>query len=1089
MFSSAALLSEFECPFYQRGQCNRPFCKYQHVERAGSVSSISTRGFESYHATSSETPNTEDNNGVCLLELEKINKKIESVKCEVEKQQRKLSYYKTVGLEKDQYLTCPSVTKSQNKIAANELSLNKYVLGKSRPLTDLEYDPCSNFLSGLMSSGARPCKDTDTTLAKSEKRDGLRSKQMLKGCPNFDDSDDDEMLVIDIPSLEEPQGTEQAAQTRTTVGESAESPQKDIHEAKRCKDISDDCVPSEKKHLQIDEKCDKEPLKHPVKRSEGANIGSGRALQSFEKGREISCQAPARCMAQLAVPDVGLSATGEATEGDYSTSISHHEDKEKGADILNVLESLCACLDDLESHSETAGCTGEREPILKMNGSDPDADRQEDDLDLCSGYQELKVQIASLEMALGESSTSDKFSSPSAHAKHIQHTVNPEEQVHLPIKSASLPSVTKAPMGDQEIYSITNTHWARVQHFPNETYVPKPLAHSLGTEEGLGGGQCPLRSEGNTNALITSNPSQLYPPVKSSIDHDVQEATVASHAPSAAVPKGMGNGEPIVISSDSGGELNYSDFDLSESDPMEECYRIFMEGKEDENSSMQECSPVQADETAEADKIAEAGMKVNIDGTGKGQKNRIAHQPKSEETVGATFQLPANAHFILPQAHSGVPVIVPVLCPPQVLVPQPMQLTRAKPMPTKRKTKAKNEVEVKVPHNVRQRYVNLFVEEFLKTSSTVPEAFEKALMEEKAVYDRSVNRLKYLSVAVNALKKLRNQSTPSSTGKSGNMNATKECRGHIALKSSSLHGSGDSALYESLKGHILSDDLLMKNNYPLQHPDQAGCAVQYGEGRKTMNDAFKRICCRCGTTFNVNQAGKHTRKEECTYHHGRGVENKVPGGVESRYSCCEGAVGTAGCQVYKLHVHDTCSLSGFVSTLPARSTEQCCPGVYAIDCEMCYTTQGLELTRVTVVNSSLQVIYDAFVKPENEVIDYNTRFSGVAEKDVKCTSVCLKDVQNTLLNFINADTILIGHELDRDLCALKLLHSVVVDTSVSFPHRLGPPHKLELHHLTADYLRKIIQEGEDGRDTGENATACMQLMLWRVKEDAKVRKW
>lgn len=41
----------------------------------------------------------------------------------------------------------------------------------------------------------------------------------------------------------------------------------------------------------------------------------------------------------------------------------------------------------------------------------------------------------------------------------------------------------------------------------------------------------------------------------------------------------------------------------------------------------------------------------------------------------------------------------------------------------------------------------------------------------------------------------------------------------------------------------------------------------------------------------------------------------------------------------------------------------------------CYTTQGLELVRVTVVNSSLQVIYDTFVNPTNEVIDYNTRYT------------------------------------------------------------------------------------------------------------------
>lgn len=39
----------------------------------------------------------------------------------------------------------------------------------------------------------------------------------------------------------------------------------------------------------------------------------------------------------------------------------------------------------------------------------------------------------------------------------------------------------------------------------------------------------------------------------------------------------------------------------------------------------------------------------------------------------------------------------------------------------------------------------------------------------------------------------------------------------------------------------------------------------------------------------------------------------------------------------------------------------------------CYTKQGLELTRVTVINSDLKVVYDTFVKPDTKVVDYNTR--------------------------------------------------------------------------------------------------------------------
>jgi len=48
-------------------------------------------------------------------------------------------------------------------------------------------------------------------------------------------------------------------------------------------------------------------------------------------------------------------------------------------------------------------------------------------------------------------------------------------------------------------------------------------------------------------------------------------------------------------------------------------------------------------------------------------------------------------------------------------------------------------------------------------------------------------------------------------------------------------------------------------------------------------------------------------------------------------------------------------------------------GVYSLDCEMCYTTIGLELTRVTVIDEGCNVIYETLVKPQNSIIDYNTR--------------------------------------------------------------------------------------------------------------------
>ncbi|XP_007897136.2 RNA exonuclease 1 homolog [Callorhinchus milii] len=424
------------------------------------------------------------------------------------------------------------------------------------------------------------------------------------------------------------------------------------------------------------------------------------------------------------------------------------------------------------------------------------------------------------------------------------------------------------------------------------------------------------------------------------------------------------------------------------------------------------------------------------------------------------------------------------------------------------------EYGAKVPTNVRQRYLNVFIDECLKFCRSEQEAFDKGLSEEKIVYDRCTSRTVYLNVAVNTLKKLRSQkNTPTSpTEKTPkvckpNINANKKTLSHeamlggrMAMKTSfTLNRSGKhqdvelkgASFYNKLKEYILTEEQLRENSYPRPHPEKPGVAMLFNQDPKKNNtDSSFKICCRCGTGYGVSLSGNCIRKEECTYHWGKLRRQKVPGGWETLYNCCSGAVGSLGCQTTKQHVQDGRkeNLEGFMKTFEKPDPADENPGAFALDCEMCYTKQGLELTRLTVVNTDLKVVYDTFVKPDSKVVDYNTRFSGVTKEDLESTTNTIRDVQAVLLSMFSADTILIGHSLESDLFALKLIHSTVIDTAIVFPHRLGLPYKRALKTLMADYLKRIIQDNVEGHDSSEDAASCMELMIWRIKEDAKLRR-
>ncbi|KAG8280715.1 Transducin beta-like protein 2 [Homalodisca vitripennis] len=254
--------------------------------------------------------------------------------------------------------------------------------------------------------------------------------------------------------------------------------------------------------------------------------------------------------------------------------------------------------------------------------------------------------------------------------------------------------------------------------------------------------------------------------------------------------------------------------------------------------------------------------------------------------------------------------------------------------------------------------------------------------------------------------------------------------------------------------------------------------------------AVERKCVRCKKYFLVTDNGEYVSSEQCIYHWGRLYPNPS---CPSYYLCCEGIPSSQGCSTCRRHVWSGIStgmngpLEGFVRTLPRQNpTPEDRPDVYALDCEMGFTVRGLELLKVTVITQDGSVKYESLVRPEAEIVDYNTRFSGVKEEDYRGNFKTLREVQSDLTEFIKEDTILIGHGLENDLRALRMVHSSCVDTAVVFPHRRGLPFRRALRDLVMYVLGRSIQGNPEGHDSTEDARACLDLLRYKIFNDFKI---
>ncbi|KAL7795998.1 hypothetical protein V8C37DRAFT_372772 [Trichoderma ceciliae] len=304
-------------------------------------------------------------------------------------------------------------------------------------------------------------------------------------------------------------------------------------------------------------------------------------------------------------------------------------------------------------------------------------------------------------------------------------------------------------------------------------------------------------------------------------------------------------------------------------------------------------------------------------------------------------------------------------------------------------------------------------------------------------------------------------------------------------------------------------------------------------------------CDRCQQRFQVfpgrrEEDGALTTGGACKFHWGKTyVPDKQPGDrtrVPKRYHCCGQEVGdSAGCFTHEHHVFKASDPKRLAAVLNFAETPEnlLAPVDRAVcfDCEMCYTVHGLELVRLTATSwPTGEDLLDVLVQPLGEILDLNSRFSGVWPDDlataepwsvnddlkpskeseetgsedgeVKPKKKKLKIVsspevaRDLLFSLISPSTPLIGHGLENDLNSVRIVHPTIIDTVLLYPHKMGLPYRFGLKTLMSVHMNRKIQQETGpkmlGHDSGEDARAAGDLVRLRVMDvwnDLKRKGW
>ncbi|GKZ77663.1 hypothetical protein AnigIFM56816_011403 [Aspergillus niger] len=176
-----------------------------------------------------------------------------------------------------------------------------------------------------------------------------------------------------------------------------------------------------------------------------------------------------------------------------------------------------------------------------------------------------------------------------------------------------------------------------------------------------------------------------------------------------------------------------------------------------------------------------------------------------------------------------------------------------------------------------------------------------------------------------------------------------------------------------------------------------------------------------------------------------------------------------------------------------------------IDCEMVQAEKGRRVIAYLAAVDFItgEVLINSYVDPQRRIFNWCTHYSGITPKAMK-KAVANGDAlrgwmgaRRALWDFIDNDTVLIGHDIKNDLNCLGIIHPRIVDSTILTAEAVFRPRwetqrfrrTWSLKTLSSVFLDRFIQGGANGHSALQDAVATKDVVVFCLEQPECLKIW